>query len=152
VLKSIWLEGKRNWHVDHLIHTLVMEYLPNIKIRHKRQERGMEGPDLAKKCRQQILTHTPKTPLDQIQKINDSHFEVQSSNSNKHYQIDLVTTACNCSDFPCIHLCKHIAVVVHFLGGLISDPSHLSMPVCLVHQSSRTVTGPIWMTALLLFR
>jgi hypothetical protein len=67
----------------------------------------------------------PETPIDQIQKIDDSHFKVQSSNSNKHYQINLVTTACNCSNFPCICLCKHIAVIVHFFRGADLGPQPL---------------------------
>ena len=88
VLKSIWLEGKRNRRVDHLIHTLVTEYLSDIELRHKRQMLGMEGPNLAEKRRRQILTRAPKTPLTHIQKIDNSHFDVQSSNSTKTYQID----------------------------------------------------------------
>jgi hypothetical protein len=50
VLKSIWLEGKRNQRVDHLIHTLVMEFLPDLEICHKQQMLGMEGLNLAEKC------------------------------------------------------------------------------------------------------
>jgi hypothetical protein len=49
MLKSIWLEGKRNQHIDHLIHTLVMEFLPDLKFHHKQQTLGMEGPNLAEK-------------------------------------------------------------------------------------------------------
>src|SRR5258708_26465923 len=109
VLKSIWLEGKRNWHVDHLVHMLVVEFIPDLKMCHKRQELGMHGGDLAEQHRQQILRHAPKTPLTQIRKINDLHFEVQSLNSNKFHHINLVATTCSCSDFPCIQLCKHIA-------------------------------------------
>jgi hypothetical protein len=117
VLKSIWLEGKRNWHVDHLIHTLVMEFLPDLEFHHKQQMLGMEGLNLAKKCRRQILTCAPKTPLTKIQMIDDLHFKAQSSKSLKSYQIDLNTITCNCSDFPHIRLCKHIAAIVHFFGG-----------------------------------
>jgi hypothetical protein len=122
VLKSIWLEGKRNRRVDHLIHTLVMEFLPEVEIRHKRQMLGMEGLNLAEKRRRQIQTRAPETPLSKIEKIDDLHFEVQSSSSNKHYQINLDTTTCNCSDFPRIRLCKHIAAVVHFFGGAELGP------------------------------
>src|SRR5216684_861134 len=112
VLKSIWLEGKRNWCVDHLIHMLVMEFLPNLEIHHRWQALGMEGLDLAKKHREEILMHAPKTPLERIRKSDNLHFDVQSSSSNKFYQVNLDTTSCNCSDFPCIRLCKHLAVVV----------------------------------------
>ena len=47
---------------------------------------------------------------------------MQSSNSNKSYRIDLDTTTCNCSDFPHICLCKHLAAVVHFFGGADLGP------------------------------
>ena len=99
VLKSIWLEGKRNQHVDHLVHMLVVEFIPDLKMCHKWQELGMNGRDLAEKRCQLILRHAPKTPFTQIQKINNLHFEVQSSNSSNLYQINLVTTACSCSNF-----------------------------------------------------
>ncbi|KAH9987602.1 hypothetical protein BJV74DRAFT_773849, partial [Russula compacta] len=66
VPKSIWLEGKRNRRMDHLIYILVMEFLPHIETHHKWQTLGMEGPDLAKKCHQQILVCAPKTPLARI--------------------------------------------------------------------------------------
>src|SRR5713226_4082846 len=85
VLKSIWLEGKRNQHMDHLIHMLVMEFLPNLKIHHRQQALGIEGLNLAKKCCEEILTCAPKTPLKRIQKSDNSHFDMQSSSSNKIY-------------------------------------------------------------------
>ena len=122
MLKSIWLEGKRNRRVDHLIHTLITEFLPGLEIRHERQMLGMKGPNLAEKRRQQILTHAPETPLHKIQKIDDSHFKMQSLNTNRYYNIDLVTTTCDCSDFPRIRLCKHIAGIVHFFGGADLGP------------------------------
>ena len=120
MLKSIWLEGKRNRHVDHLIHTLVTQYLPHMEIRHKRQERGMEGANLAETRRRQILMRAPETPVEKIRKNDDLHFDVQSSNSNIIYQVNLGTTTCSCSDFPRVRLCKHIAAVLHFFGG--ADP------------------------------
>ena len=78
----------------------------------------MEGLDLSEKCHQQILAWAPETPLANVQKINNLHFEVQSSNSNKYYQINLVTTTCSCSDFPHICLCKHMAAVKHYFRGV----------------------------------
>src|SRR5258708_29155423 len=125
VLKSIWLEGKRNWHVDHLVHMLVVEFIPDLEMRHKRQELGMHSGDLAKQCCQQILRHAPETPLTQIRKIDDFHFEVQSLNSNKFHHINLVTTTCSFSDFHHIQLCKHITTVVHFFGGFDLRPQPL---------------------------
>ncbi len=118
MLKSIWLEGKRNWCMDHLVHTLVVEFIPDLKIYYKWQELGMYGGDLAKQHCQQILRCTPETPLTQIQKIDDLHFEVQSLNLNKFYNINLVTTTCSCNDFPCIWLCKHIMAVVSVVMAL----------------------------------
>ena len=82
----------------------------------------MEGLNLAKKHWQQILKHAPKTPIEKIKKIDNLHFEVQSSKSNDHYQIDLSTIICNCADFPNISLCKHIAAVIHFIGGANLEP------------------------------
>src|SRR5260370_15518702 len=115
VLKSIWLEGKRNRRVDHLIHTVVIQYFPHLEIRLKRQERGMEGAHLAETRHRQILTRAPKTPLENIRKNDDLHFDVQSSNSNKIYKVNLGTTSCDCRDFPRIRIGKHIAAVVPVL-------------------------------------
>jgi hypothetical protein len=108
--------------MDHLIHMLVKEYLPDLEHRHKRQTLGMEGLNLAEKRRRQILMRAPETPVEKIKKIDDLHFEVQSSRSLECYQIDLSTMICNCKDFPNISLCKHIAAVVHFFGGADLGP------------------------------
>ena len=115
MLKSIWLEGKRNWRMDHQIHTLIMKFLLDLEIHHEQQMLRMKGLNLAEKHCWQILTRATKTPLNKIQKIDDSHFKVQSLNTNRYYNIDLVTTTCDCSNFLHICLCKHIAGIVHFL-------------------------------------
>ena len=96
---------------------LMKEFIPDVQHCHKQQSLGMEGPNLAKKRCHQILMHAPKTPVEKIQKINNLHFEVQSLNSNKYYQINLSTITCDCSNYSNISLCKHIAVVVHFFEG-----------------------------------
>ena len=125
--------------MDHLIHLLVKEYLPEMEHRHKRQTLGMEGPNLAEERREQILTRAPETPIEKIKKIDDLRFEVQSSsNSLNIYQIDLTTITCNCSDFPNISLCKHIAAVVHFFGGADLGPNHLATEA--TAQASRLST------------
>ena len=98
------------------------EFLPDLEIRHERQTLGMEGPNLAEKRRRQILKRAPETPLGKIQKMDDSHFEVQSSKTDQSYHIDLNTITCNCKDFPRIRLCKHIAAVAHFFGGVDLGP------------------------------
>jgi len=99
---------------------LVTQYLPHMEICHKQQERGMEGTNLAKTCCRQILMCAPETLVEKIQKNDDLHFDVQSSNSNIIYQVNLGITTCSCSDFPHVCLCKHIAAVLHFFGG--ADP------------------------------
>ncbi|KAH8980321.1 hypothetical protein EDB92DRAFT_1777684, partial [Lactarius akahatsu] len=55
VLKSKWLDGKRNRHADHLIHVLINDMLPNYIARCDSQEKGFQGPDLANKRRKEIL-------------------------------------------------------------------------------------------------
>ena len=132
--------------MDHLIHMLMKKFNPNVEHRHKWQLLGMEGPNLAEKHHHQILTRASETPIEKIQKIDDLHFEVQSSNSNKYYQIDLSTITCDCSNYPNISLCKHIATVVHFFGGAelgpqppdngTSDSSNGTSPIELVEYES----------------
>ena len=127
-----------------MIHTLMEEFLSDLEICHEQQTLGFEGPNLAKKCHQQILTCAPETPLRKIQKIDDLHFEVQSSNTNQSYHMDLNSIACNCKDFPRIRLCKHIAAVAHFFGGVDLGPqppdnastSKSAMPNSPVQQDS----------------
>src|SRR6266849_7668388 len=77
----------------------------------------MQGPNLAEKRRKDILTRAPKTTQERIQQINQSRFKVQSSSSEKTYEINLLTYTCTCLDFPHIQLCKHIMATVHFFGG-----------------------------------
>src|SRR5258707_6843424 len=114
--------------MDHLIHTLVTQCLPHMEFCHKRQERGMEGANLAETHRRQILMHAPGTPVEKIQKNDDLHFDVQSSNSNIIYQVNLGTTTCSCSDFPHVCLCKHIAAVLHFFLGADTGTQPPSKP------------------------
>ncbi|KAH9971162.1 hypothetical protein BJV74DRAFT_718293, partial [Russula compacta] len=46
VLKSHWLDGKCNWCIDHLVHTLVNSMEPDYQAWHRRQIVGLEGPNL----------------------------------------------------------------------------------------------------------
>ena len=117
MLKDYHLDGKRNRRVDHLIHTLVNEMLPTYEDHHKRQKLGMQGPNLAEKRWKDILARAPETPLERIKEIAESRFEVQSTSSEKLYEVNLLTYTCTCLNFPHIKLCKHVAAVVHFFGG-----------------------------------
>ena len=103
--------------MDHLIHALVKDMLPSYEDRHKRQKLGMQGLDLAEKRRKQILARAPETPQDRIKEIDRSRFEIQSTSSEKKYEVNLLTYTCTCLDYPRIRLCKHIASTVHFFGG-----------------------------------
>ena len=103
--------------MDHLIHTLVNEMLPIYEDHHKRQKLGMQGPNLAEKRRKDILVRAPETPLERIKEIAESCFKVQSTSSEKLYEVNLLTYTFTCLDFPHIKLCKHVAAVVHFFGG-----------------------------------
>jgi hypothetical protein len=55
VLKTHWLGGKRNRFADHLVHTLVMDMLPDYEICCDRQVHDFDGADLARKRRKEIV-------------------------------------------------------------------------------------------------
>jgi hypothetical protein len=116
-LKDYWLDGKRNRRVDQMIHALVKDMLFTYQDRHKWQMLGMQGANLAEKRRKEIIAHAPEIPLERIKEIDQSRFEVQSTSSENTYEVNLLTYACTCSNFPRIQLCKHVAVTVHFFGG-----------------------------------
>ncbi|KAF8223086.1 hypothetical protein L208DRAFT_1210059, partial [Tricholoma matsutake] len=46
LLKGNFMQGKRNWCLDHLIHILIDQAVPYFIQRHHQQENGFEGPDL----------------------------------------------------------------------------------------------------------
>ena len=105
--------------MDHLIHMLMKGMLPSYEDRHKRQMLGMQGPDLAEKCQKQIVVCASEIPLERMKEISQSRFEIQSSSSKIFYEINILMHTCTCINFPCIQLCKHLAVTVHyFQGGL----------------------------------
>jgi hypothetical protein len=60
VLKSRWLDGKHNCHLDHLIFTLVKSADPYYQFQHKRQEASLDRLNLEKSCKQDI-EETAKT-------------------------------------------------------------------------------------------
>lgn len=118
VLKSKWLEGKRNRRVDHLVHTLVTVMIPSYAIHHVRQELGFEGLNLADKRRKELLARTPEINASCICTLGDDQFKVQSATiSSRIYLVNLSTESCDCPDWPRIQLCKHVAAVAHFFGN-----------------------------------
>ena len=80
LLKGNFMQGKRNRHLDHLIHILIDQAVPYFIQRHRRQENGFEGPDLEVKKRIEIEAHAKSIPLQHISQ--DAHvaeiFLVQS--------------------------------------------------------------------------
>jgi hypothetical protein len=134
-LKSHWLDGKCNWCIDHLVHTLVNSMEPDYQAWHRRQIVGLEGPNLIGQQCQEILASAKEISHDSIQSFDHTQFHVVSqSRSGPFYIVDLNNQSCRCIDFPRINFCKHIAAVyAHFPhlcpeeGGqiLASDPPHL---------------------------
>ncbi|KAI0252856.1 hypothetical protein BJV78DRAFT_1153479 [Lactifluus subvellereus] len=124
VLKSHWLDGKRNRHIDCIIYTLVNYMVPYYQTWHMRQVVGLEGPDLAGERRRDILTSTKEISHDSIQQFDDTQFHVASqSRPGQYYAIDLCQSTCDCRDFPRIRFCKHIAAVYVYFPHLCPEES-----------------------------
>ncbi|KAJ7687756.1 hypothetical protein B0H17DRAFT_1203460 [Mycena rosella] len=60
VLKGSHMDGKRNRHVDQLIHTLINVALPSYIANHRAQQFGFHGPDIALQKRNSIHTQAAK--------------------------------------------------------------------------------------------
>ena len=118
MLKSKYLDGKRNRRVDHLIHTLVVGMLPSYENKHDRQVLGLEGDNLGTKRRKEILARMPEINAESIQDLGDDKFSVQSStDSSRTYSVELGLQSCDCPDWPRIRLCKHLAAAAHYFGN-----------------------------------
>jgi hypothetical protein len=116
VLKSHWLDGKRQRRIDHVIVTLVKGMVLYYENRHSRQFVGLNGKDLAAERRQELLECAAEIPSESIQKIDDTQFHVASkSRPGLYHAVDLHRSTCECEDFPRIRFCRHIAAVLcHF--------------------------------------
>lgn len=118
-LKSKWLGGKRNQRIDHLIHALIADILPDYVARYDSQMLGFKGPDLAEKRREQIRVRAPEMNAVSIHDLGGGgdRFSVESAmDSTRRYLVDLGKESCDCPDWPKVRLCKHIAAVDHFYG------------------------------------
>ena len=113
VLKSIWLDGKHNWWIDHLICILSWNMLlEHYEAQDRAQQIGFEGPDLAKKHQNAVVASARTISLDSIRCVDDAQFHVASqSNLDKHYLVDIQRQICTCLDFPRVRLCKHLCAV-----------------------------------------
>ncbi|KAJ7051026.1 hypothetical protein C8F01DRAFT_925647, partial [Mycena amicta] len=55
VLKSMFLHGRRNRRLDHLLHILVESVIPHYALKHRRQQLGFQGIDLEEQKRLQAI-------------------------------------------------------------------------------------------------
>ena len=133
VLKTHWLSRKRNWCADHLVHTLILDLLPDYKIHCDWQKHEFDGVNLATKQCQQILMWALGMSADAIRSLGNEHFYVRlavdsakmylvdlskdcSSDMSKSYLIDNRKDSCDCPDWPRVRLCKHIATIAHYFA------------------------------------
>ena len=116
MLKTHWLDGKRQRRIDHVIVTLVKGMVPMYEKRHDHQSVGLDGKDLAGEWRQELLERAVEIPSDSIQKFDETQFHVASkSRPGLYHAVDLNQSTCECEDFPRIRFCRHIAAVLfHF--------------------------------------
>ena len=92
--------------------------LPDYESKHYRRQRGFDGPDLAKKRREEILARAPEVDAESIRKLGGDRYYVQSvTHSSRMYLVDLGKLSCDCPDWPRVQLCKHVAAVAHFFGN-----------------------------------
>ena len=79
VLKSHWLDGKKNRHADHLVSALVVDMLPAYERCCHCQEHKFDGADLAKKQCKTICAHAPEMSAESIQSLGREHFCIRSA-------------------------------------------------------------------------
>jgi len=121
LLKGTFMQGKRNWCLDHLIHILVNQAIPHFIHKHHWQEFGFEGADLEVKKWLEIEEPTKSIRPDQIKATEEANiYKVLSgSKPGVDYCVDLDMYDCSCLSFPTICFCKHIcAVQKQFFWGV----------------------------------
>src|SRR6267142_916271 len=130
VLKSHWLDGKRNRRIDHILYTLVVHMNQYYLNRHERQIVGFEGLDLAGGRRRDIIASAQTISRDSVLQFNHTQFHVASqSRPGALYSIDLNLTTCDCQDFPRIRFCKHITAIHLHFPHLCFEQSDPIMPL-----------------------
>jgi hypothetical protein len=103
--------------MDHLIHTLIINMLPDYIARYDSQDMGFKGPNLSKKQHGQLRVRAPEVDAKSIHSLSDDHFHMQlATDSSQKYLVDLGNHSCNCPDWPKVQLCKHVSAVGHFFG------------------------------------
>ncbi|KAJ7617818.1 hypothetical protein FB45DRAFT_702941, partial [Roridomyces roridus] len=112
VLKSKFLEAKRNRRLDHLLYVLVNKVSPYYESKQQRQEFGFEGEDCEVRKRKDIKKRAQDYTLADIERDGEDTFRVRSrSCPSKAYDVDVDAYHCTCIDFPLISYCKHLSAV-----------------------------------------
>ena len=78
MLKSHWLDGKRQRWIDHVIVMLVMGMVTYYENRHNHQIVGLNRKDLVAERQEEILECAADIPSDSIQRFDHTHFYVTS--------------------------------------------------------------------------
>ncbi|KAK7057477.1 hypothetical protein R3P38DRAFT_2841210 [Favolaschia claudopus] len=110
VLKDKFLHSKRNHRLDHLLNTLIHSVLPYYALKQRRQDLGLEGPDMEVQKRKDVMARSSSYTLDDVVWIEDDEiYQIKSqSDPSSVYDVDLEAYTCNCLDYPSILFCKHI--------------------------------------------
>ncbi|KAJ7060325.1 hypothetical protein C8F01DRAFT_1369970 [Mycena amicta] len=129
LLKSMFLLGKRNRRMDHLIHTLIDDVLPFFIRKQHVHESGFKGDDLQTKKRRAIVERALEFTSNDIEATTANLYHVASkSRSDVKYIVDMELATCNCLDYPLIRFCKHLCAV----DTLLEDQKpNLPLPVAI---------------------
>ena len=80
--------------------------------RHRSQDTGFAGEDLAKRHTTEVLARAQAISRDSMTPLGDGKFHVVSQSSpGRNYLVDIRAATCDCLDFPRVWLCKHLAAV-----------------------------------------
>ena len=132
ILKSHYLGRKRNRRIDHVVRTLVENFLPTFKYMHLQQLTGIYSPNLKDSHHLQIEATARNMSPDSIHHLGGTKFNVTSQSClGHHYLIDLTASTCVCKDFLRIQFCKHIAAIhEHFLPLTSRGSRPSKIPEC----------------------
>lgn len=122
----MFLHGKRNRRLDHLINTLIREVCPYFAVKFHRNRLGFEGQSLEEQKLESILKQGKTIPESSVKLLNESELEVQSqSTKTKTYHITVSPTFCSCFDFPLIRFCKHLYAAKQYHPDLVWESSEM---------------------------
>lgn len=109
----MFLEGKHNRPLDHLISILLTKVVPYFVARHRNQQFGFQGPDLEVQYRMDTHSRSLTIPLTAIEEVIPSHIYLVYLHSNPscQYNVNIEAYTCECAAFPLTSFCKHFAAV-----------------------------------------